>query len=136
MDLGGGANGHLGIILDAVEYDKVAVGCPYIRHSMPDIPIFASNTPQHEVARRRDDFKEAKRLFKEMISLEKALIQQLRNAIPSMYLKRFRSKNSNAIDKPISFILNHLFYTASLFSPVWPVVSLQGWAAASNSNQI
>ena len=76
---------------------------------MPTIPIFAEKKPQHEVIRRRDDFKEDKRLFKEMISLEKALLQQLSKAIPEMYLKRFRNKDSNAINKPISFILSHLF---------------------------
>ena len=108
-DLGGGAHGHLGLILDSVEYDKVATGTPYIRHTMPAAISFANNTPQHEVTRRRDDFKEEKRLFKEMIALEKSLLQQLSNALPTMYLKRFRSKDSNAIDKPISFIMSHLF---------------------------
>ena len=108
-DLGGGANGHLGMILTAIEYALVAMNTPYVRHIMPTIPIFADKTPQHEVIRRRDDFKEDKRLFKEMISLEKSLLQQLSKAIPEMYLKRFRNKDSNAINKPISFILLHLF---------------------------
>ena len=108
-DLGGKANGHLGLILTDVEYALVATTTPYVRHTMPSTPTFDDKPSQHEAIRRRDDFKEKKRLFKEMLSLEKALIQQLSKAIPDMYLKRFRNKDSNAIDKPISFILSHLF---------------------------
>ena len=64
LDLGGGANGHLGILLTTVQYEKVAPGTPYIRHVMPVTLVLATNTPQHEVTRRRDDYKEDKRLFK------------------------------------------------------------------------
>lgn len=109
MDLGFGAHGHLGLILDPVEYDKVAIGTPYVSQTMPAVISFTNNTPQHKVTQRRDDFKKEKRLFKEMIALEKYLLQQLSNVLPTMYLKRFRSKDSNAIDKFIAFILSHLF---------------------------
>ena len=73
-DLGGGANGHLGMILTALEYALVATNTSYIGHIMPTIPIFANITPQHKVIRHRGNFKEDKMLFKEMISLEKALL--------------------------------------------------------------
>lgn len=76
---------------------------------MPAAINFANNTAQHEVTRRPDTFKEDKRLFKEMIALEKSLLQQLSNTLPTMYLKQFRNKASHAIDKPIDFILSHLF---------------------------
>ena len=78
---------------------------------MPPTVVLPTNTPQHEVMRRRDDFKEQKREFKEMLALEKLLLSQLSKAVPAMYLKSFRNQHSNVIDKPVSEILSHLFDT-------------------------
>ena len=108
-DLGGGANGHLGLVLTAQQYTVVSATTPYVRHVMPTEPNIPSNMPQHAAIRLRDDFKEAKRVFKEMLSVEKALLKQVSTAVPGMYLKPFRNKNSNTIDKPISDILDYLF---------------------------
>ena len=108
-DLGGGVNGHLGLISTLVQYNKVAPGTPYVRHVMPLPPVFPNNTPQHEVTQRCDNFKEEKRLFKEMTALEKSLLKQLSQALLVMYLKGFQNKHSNAIKKPIADIITHLF---------------------------
>ena len=37
-DLGGVANGHLGLILTLLDYKKVSPRTPYIRHMMPIAP--------------------------------------------------------------------------------------------------
>ena len=108
-DLGGGANGHLGLILTDVEYALVCPLTPYVRHVMPNDPIIDGKTKAHEAIRLRDEFKEAKSLYKEMISLEKALLKKISAAVPAMYLKQFRNKHSNALDKPIPEIMEHLF---------------------------
>ena len=110
-DLGGGQNGHLGLVLSDVEYAVVCANDPYIRHTQPTAPTFVTATPQHEVIRLRQDFKEEKELFREMVMLEKSLLKMLSQAVPSMYLKKFRNKHSNALEKTIPEILDFLFTT-------------------------
>ena len=106
--LGGGAHGHLGLVLTPVEYALVS-GTPYVRPVFPGILIVPANTTQHAANAMRDDHKELIRQFREVEDLEKATIQQLSQAIPAVYLKQFRNRQSNAIDKTIPHILSTLF---------------------------
>ena len=46
-----------------------------------------------------------------MVGLERALLKLLAQALPSMYLKPFHNVHSNAIDQPISVILDSLLTT-------------------------
>ena len=109
-NLGGATNGHLGLILTPLQYASVST-TPYVRLTMPAVPVIPSNMAQHAAIRERDDYKEDKRLFKEMVAVEKALLKQMSRALPVIYLKTFRNKHSNAIDKPVSEILAYLFTT-------------------------
>ena len=61
-DLGGGMNGHLGLILTDVEYENVDDE-PYKRHINPPLLIIQNKTQQHEANRWRVEHKEAKGLF-------------------------------------------------------------------------
>ena len=45
-DLGGAANGHLGLILTPLQYQSVST-TPYVRLTMPDAPIIPSTMAQH-----------------------------------------------------------------------------------------
>ena len=109
-NLGGGANGHLGLIMDPIEY-VLLLQIPYTRPLHPTPLIIVPGTTQHESNRLRDDHKEALRLFREMTALEKCLLKLLSQAIPAPYLKPFRNHNSNAIDANIPTILTTLFQT-------------------------
>lgn len=108
INLGGGANGHLGLILTAIKYSLVST-TPYVRYTMPTAPSIDSKTKTHESIRMQDDCKEDKALYKEMVALEKFLLKKLNESVPAMYLKEFQNKHSNALNKPISEILEHLF---------------------------
>ena len=77
-ELGGGANGHLGLVEDPVKYVIVSP-MSYVRHIHPpplNIPVGAS---QHAATRMLLEHKEARSNFKEMIQLEK-LIQKDRKS--------------------------------------------------------
>ena len=110
-DLEGGQNVHLGLVLTDVEYAVVCATHPYVRHKQPSAPTFGTGTPQHEVIQLRQDYKEAKELFREMVMLEKLLLKMLSQAVPSMYLNKFCNKHSNALEKTIPEILDFLFTT-------------------------
>ena len=111
-DLGGGLNGHVGIVTTPAEYILVSI-IPYVRPVHPGplvLPNGVGITNLHrEIA--RDDHKEAVRLFREVIDVEKALMKQLVQAIPEVYLKPFRNQYSNSLNVSLSTILTSLFTT-------------------------
>ena len=107
-DLGGGANGHLGLVLTPAEYNVVSQD-PYVRPVHPGALVIPAGTAQHEATRLRTDHKEAIRLFRETVDVEKALIKQVVAAIEPKYLKSLRNANSNAITIPLHDVLTHLF---------------------------
>ena len=69
-ELGGGTNGHLGLVLSAAEYALVSA-VPYVRYVHPVSPIILPGTTNHEATRLRKDYRDQKKMFKEMIKLEK-----------------------------------------------------------------
>ena len=115
-DLGGGANGHLGLVLTPTEYGNVSA-IPYVRPAHPGTLVIPPGSTQHEANRLRDDFKEAVRLYREITQVEKALIKQLGQAMPSDYLKSFRNIHTNTITTPLPTILSHLFTTYGAIEP-------------------
>ena len=109
-ELGGGAHGHLGLVLTVTEYAHVSA-TPYVRSTMPAALNIPLGTTAHESLRLRENHKEEKRLFIEVTDLEKALIKMLSRTIPSMYLMHFRNEFSSAINARIPVILSHLLDT-------------------------
>lgn len=61
-DLGGGLNGHLGMITTAIEYTSVDVTL-YTRHVNPPPLVILRSTQQYKVNRWREEHKENKMLF-------------------------------------------------------------------------
>ena len=108
-ELGGGANGHLGLVLTDAEYALVAP-TPYVRpvHPGPVVPVGAT---QIQNTNLRAQYNEELRLFREANAVEEALVKQLSDALPPHYLKRYRNVHSNKISTPLRDILAELFTT-------------------------
>ena len=108
-ELGGGNNGHLGLILSDAEYALVSP-IAYVRPIHPGavIPV---GTTQIQNTNLRAQYNENLRLFREANAVEEALLKQLTDALPPHYLKRYRNHHSNKIDTPIRNILTELFQT-------------------------
>lgn len=107
-ELGGGMNGHLGLIVTPTEYINVSV-VPYVRYLNPPVLVIPAGTTGVAATRMHEEHKEAKRVFREMVELEKLLLSQLRRAVPPQYLKQFVNHHSNNIQTPIPTILTALF---------------------------
>ena len=109
-ELGGGNNGHLGLVLSDVEYALVNPNDPYVRpaHPGPNAPV---GTTQLQNTNLREQYNEEIRLFREANQVESALIKQLADALPPHYLKKYRNQYSNKISTPIRTILAELFKT-------------------------
>ena len=115
-DLGGGANGHLGLVLTDVEYTFVSA-IPYVKPVHPGQLVIPPATTNYVATSMKEDHKEAIRVFKEAINVEQALIKQLGHALPELYLKRFRNRHTNSITETIPNILTHLFTTYGKITP-------------------
>ena len=105
--LGGGANGHLGLVLTPQQYHFISLR-PFIRPNHPGVLTIPPNTPADEVNRLRHNHKVNTDLFQLTHSVEKTLIQQLISAIHSTYVEELRNTTTGLIDKPLSEILTHL----------------------------
>lgn len=111
-NLGGGAHGHLGLVLTATEQVLVSPVL-YIRPEDPGpLVLPAGNNVtnlQREIA--RDLHKENERVWIESMKVEKALLKQLVAALPPLYVRSFLNKASMSITQPLSAVLTTLFTT-------------------------
>jgi len=116
--LGGGANGHLGLVCSPETYQELVPGdTPYIRPTNPGRLQILGTETQYQIAQRRDEHDEATRLFREVIGVERAIIQQIISAIEPKYLKAIRNPITNKITKSIPEIFEYLFDTYGDVSP-------------------
>ena len=106
-NLGGGAHGHLGLVLTPTEYLTVS----NTAYETPILPVLTipRNTDAADAVRRRDAHLEKVRLFREVNDVKKALIRQIVASIDGTYLDELRNENTNTIQKTIPEILSYLF---------------------------
>ena len=109
-DLGGGAHGHLGLVLPADEYALVSP-VPYVFPVHPGALNIPAGTAQHEAIRLRDEHKERIRVYREALGIQQALLKQIVAAVDEDYLKELRNEHTNAITLTIPEILSHLTTT-------------------------
>ena len=74
--LGGGANGCLGLMLTQPEYAFVSA-TDYLRPVHLGLLVISPATSQHESTRPRENYKEAIRLYREVIAIKQFLNKQL-----------------------------------------------------------
>ena len=113
-DLGGGSHGHLGLLLSAADYQKVTTEV-YIRPTHPG-EFSPGSKKQVAATMDLDKHKEKIRLYREMNAVEQALLKQLSEALPPLYLKQYRDTHSNKISTPIRDILEDLMQTYGAIS--------------------
>ena len=107
-NLGGGANGHLGIVLTPMEYRNVS-NTAYTRPNHPGRAVIPAGTTNHEASRLHRQHTEDLREFREAIDVKQALIKQIVEAVDTTYLKSLRNTDTNTINKEVYEILAYLF---------------------------
>jgi hypothetical protein len=94
--LGGGAHGHLGLVLTPAQYATLSP-TPFVRPVFPATLVIPAGTTAVAAANMERTYKEEIRLFREVMGVENALKQQLNKAVGSAFL--------DAIRDPITFVL-------------------------------
>ena len=107
-DLGGGAHGHLGLVLSPEEFTLVN-DTPYELPAHLGPLTLPCNADVVEVVRQRDQHQEQIRKFWETIDIQKALIQQIVAAINNQYIDKLQNDTANTITWSIPEILQYLY---------------------------
>ena len=109
--LGGGAYGHLGLVLTPAQYEQVPNSTPYHKPEHPGALDIPNSATQYQSAALRDQHQEEICLFREDTSVELALIQQIVAAIEPKYLRALRDSMTYQFSKTIPEIFTYLFDT-------------------------
>lgn len=115
-NLGGGIYGHLGLILTPQQYALIS-NVPFDRPAHPGPLVIPPNTTQHMSNTLRDAHNEAIRIFNEVQGVDKALLQQLIEAIEPQFLFALRNRQTNSITLPLHEVLEYLTDTYGRVTP-------------------
>ena len=110
IELGGGAHGHLELVLTKGEYENITA-TPYVRPENPGPLTIPALTAQHAENRMREDHKALIRVFREVKDLQKSITKQIIKAIELSYVKNLRNRNTNTIQADVPNVLAYLFTT-------------------------
>ena len=107
-ELGGGAHGHLGLVLSAARYTLIC-NAAYNRSQHPGALIIPPGTTQHIARTLCDQHTERLRVFHEATGVENALKQQIVAAVESQYIEALRNLVTGKLDGTIYEVIRHLF---------------------------
>ena len=85
--LGRGACGHLGLILEPVKYSSILGTAVYVRPTHPGPLNMTLGMTQFQITQSQDHHQEALQIFREVITVEMTLKQNIVGAIEAKYLK-------------------------------------------------
>ena len=106
--LGGGAHGHLGVVVSAQEYATIPDTAAYTRPAHPGIHNIPNGATQYVITNTRKTHHERIRLFREVTGVERNLIQQIVAAVDSKYIRALRNSITNQIRATVPQIFKHL----------------------------
>jgi hypothetical protein len=115
--LGGGQNGHLGLLLSDAIYITVPLAIPWVTPGNPGpfVPPVNGTGPQIEAA--RDVWRGLNQAFETCQATDKALIAQLVESIDSIYLRSMLNRTTGQYPGSIRAILQQLFRTYGKVTP-------------------
>ena len=108
-DLGGGAQGLLGLVMTAARYILIPGTVAFVRPPNPGPLVIPAGTTQHETARLRYEHGENIRKYREVVQCETLLKNMIVEAIEPKYLKAFKNRDTGAIEIPIHTLIERLF---------------------------
>ena len=112
----GGQHGYLALLLSPTAYALISPAA-INRPTHPGALIIPVHTTQHIARTMTEAHKENLRIFRECTGVEAALIQQLVEAIDSIYLEAIRDATTNTIGLTIYEVIRYLYDTYGDISP-------------------
>jgi hypothetical protein len=115
-NLSDGAHGHLALVLSAPQY-LLLTEVAFVRPEHPGALLIPDGTTGPMATVMKNAYLEQLRLFREVLGVEKALIQQIVKALDAPYLIALRDRNSNSLTGTVYQILDHLHEVYGRVSP-------------------
>ena len=106
-NLGGGAHGHLGLVLSPRKYALLS-DAPYERPTHPGVLDIPNGATRHATDHLTRTHKEQLRVFHEVRGVEQALLSQITSAINDMYIMSFKNRITGQYTGNVLDILNFL----------------------------
>ena len=92
-NIGGGNHGHLGIIMPPAIFFIMAGGAAWIAPNNPGVaPAIPAGATGPQMQRIITQFKNDQAVFRTYHNVDKALKQQIINAVPNMYIKALSNR--------------------------------------------
>jgi hypothetical protein len=115
---GGGANGHLGMILSPARYATLQDTVPWNQPANPGAfapPVPPGTAAQIEAA--RDVWRDANQAFALSQATEKALVAQIVESIDQIYIRALLNRTTGQFSSNIRAVMTHLFTTYGKITP-------------------
>jgi hypothetical protein len=114
--LGGGLQGHLGLVCSASAYARVSPGAPFTRPLLPVLPdLTASTAPQ--IAEARQLYADEISIFTACNLIERTIIQQINTALDEDCLADLIDDDTGLLEGTIPQIIQTLFDTYGAITP-------------------
>jgi hypothetical protein len=114
--LGGGLQGHLGLVCSTVAYNRISPGVPFDRPLLPVLPDLSNSTAaQIEDARQR--FKDSLAEFNACNLIERTIVQQINTALDDDCLADMIDDDTGLLEGTIPQIIQTLFDTYGAITP-------------------
>jgi hypothetical protein len=114
--LSDGTHGHLALVLSDAQY-ALLTNQAFVRPAHPGPLVIPAGTTAVMATAMKDAHVEEIRLFREVQGVEKALIQQIVQAVEAPYLIALRERTSNSLRGTVNAILDHLQTVYGRVSP-------------------
>ena len=114
--LGGGAHGYLGIAMEDAEYHTLT-GAHFVRPPNPGLtPTIPAGATQHVILATQNNHQASLKQYKECNLIERALKNQIINAIDSLYLEALEEDYVGYKNRSIIDLFTHLFDNYGIIS--------------------
>jgi hypothetical protein len=114
---GGGAHGHLGIVMTQVEYAAISA-TPWVAHfnpgAIPITPVGTNAVGAAQIARMHDEFS---RIYTHMINVDQAPNRIVIEAYDNMYTYQLEDYLFQYANRPALEVIIHLKQTYGLINP-------------------
>ena len=108
-DLGGGDHGYLGLILNEVEYTRVAPQTPFLAPDFPGELLIPRGTDPVDALNIREKHKRDMGIYRECREVERALLRHITTAVESKYIDSLKNDDTDLIEEDIPAVLSYLF---------------------------
>ena len=109
--LAGGANGYLGMLVSAAQYQTVAPGTPFTPPPQPGPLVIDPTDTQYQIMIAKTQYETALREHQTYVLLQRSLIALVQEAIDSKYTNAIRNRITGQLPGDIRLLKDHLFST-------------------------